>query len=216
MSTLSTSDLDLVHELIEAKLANEKMFTAFDITLEARKRNIQNKSHRVIRDEVHNYPHYADDNWERKSIDVGRGYTAFLYFDPAVHDTDDYEPMDTNLSNKAPLPSSTDAPAMTASVHPPLTNARKTLSTSDSQVLYETDADNRSRYCILSSLARKAGFTPSQRVYLHPQQDGFCVTTDVSTIPYKIDRNANIRIPKVRIGDMTGKKLVITATDDKI
>jgi len=101
-SSVSTNE-EIIEQVVDEFLKAAKAFTAYDVTIEARKRGMQER-HRNIKSFVHSTiatildtiqsdPNESD--YDRELKDVGAPEQAFLYF-PDGYNTDRYEAMDRN------------------------------------------------------------------------------------------------------------------------
>ena len=82
----------ILRGVIEEKVSQEKAFTAFDITMQAKKKGMseshrfcKNTTHRILADD---YPEY-----NKTLIDIPGASQAFLYY-PDGYDIDEYVAMD--------------------------------------------------------------------------------------------------------------------------
>jgi hypothetical protein len=87
----------VIAEVIDEKVDNDEMFTAFDVSLEVKKRaadqGLQVERHRHMRREIHNCMsrHVSGGTYESTTWNVGAPSPAILYF-PTGGDPNEYEP----------------------------------------------------------------------------------------------------------------------------
>jgi hypothetical protein len=82
----------ILRDVIEDKVNQGKAFTAFDITMQAKKKGMSD-NHRFVKNTIHRI--MADENPEygKTLIDIPGASQAFLYH-PDGYDVDGYTPMD--------------------------------------------------------------------------------------------------------------------------
>jgi len=82
----------IVRDVVEEKVAAGKAFTAFDITMQAKKKGLDER-HRFVKNTIHRI--MADDHpeYDKTLIDIPGASQAFLYH-PNGYNIDDYVPMD--------------------------------------------------------------------------------------------------------------------------
>lgn len=89
--------IDILWDIIEKKMENKEAFTAFDITMAAKKQGCTSR-HKDIKNTIHrliaNNDNYVDFEYDKELIDIpGIDKKAYLYR-PEGYNTEDYIPMD--------------------------------------------------------------------------------------------------------------------------
>lgn len=215
--------VSVVEQIVDGKVQANEMFTAHDVTLEARNRG-HKAYHNEVRDAVHDY--YSRGGmgvaYTRTNISVPGGQ-PYLYHrlvdDPQSYsrtagkpghvipvpppssvgntddDDDDDDDDDGNLGTIS-IPAgllSTSAPA-TNGHHAKAANIGKTVGRS---------VDARATLSIPAPLIRKAGFQPQQKVYVVATSDGVEITDDPPQSGiykrYTVDCNSQVRITQAML-----------------
>jgi len=133
---------EIVYEFVKAG----RMFTAFDVTREAKARGAD-ESHTHMKGSVHAMQDYMEDHgYERTLIDVGMQVKPWLYY-PELMDPDDYV---SSVQVQAPN-------AVSATVAPPV----KSVS---GQKLRTATPDKEGRVCVGGDVLRKASILPGDKV----------------------------------------------------
>jgi hypothetical protein len=175
MSDVAT--YQMVEEICAEMVKARKMFTAFDVSREARQRGTTER-HRNMKQAVHDYFERGDmgADYDRLLVAIpGVSRKAWLYYlrsdDPAL-----YQPQAVQAARK-----------------------------SRGGNLSGCHVDRRARVCVPVRWVRQAGLHPGDSVYVLPDQSSKCLVltsrcptkgSQRSVLTYKVDRDGNIRIAK--------------------
>lgn len=210
------ASLDLIDEVVDQKVNQNEMFTAFDVSLAvkelAQQRGVTPERHRHMKGAIHQaMDQYTSSGlYARQLHDVGAPTQAFLYL-PAGADPNNYVPQQRK---DAPQPATTPAPAPTATSAPaPATTTPPVgLSAIDTDDGDQTDTvgrkpDQRGTLTVPNYLLRAAGFQPKDVAYVTSRDDGgeqvLVLTKRATTSPittYTVDYATNVRVTNTVLG----------------
>ena len=89
----STSNEQIIRDVIADKVSKNNAFTAFDITMQSKKKGMDDR-HRNVKEIIHQILWDEYPSYQKALIDVpGAPVQPFLYF-PQGYDINDYIPMD--------------------------------------------------------------------------------------------------------------------------
>ncbi len=189
-----------LNEIITEWTNEGRVFTAFEVSLEAKKRNVEER-HRNMRDRIHEIIHLVagpGSSYSRTLMDVGAPEQAWVYH-PLRANPYEYEPLPRNDQPRQPRPS----------VLPRAPRNPVALSTGNAAPAvippgaYGTD--QRGRLCLPVNLLAQIGVTAGQRVNVvcDPANEQMLITranapgTPDSTTPdtsYTAEPDGNVRI----------------------
>jgi hypothetical protein len=196
--------VNLISEVVQEKVQNNELFTAFDISLEVKKRATAAgetpERHREMKSEIHQQiSAFLNMNiYERTLKDVGAPESAYVYF-PVGGNADNYVPV-TRSQSAAPSPAATSASATGGR----LSSSRPSYNRGDTARL----PDSRGVICVPNHLIKKIGLNAGETAYVYQKDaDTLAVTRDASLLPgidvlssYTVDSSYNVRITSVTLG----------------
>lgn len=177
----------IVEDLTLEKVALGHMFTAFDISMFAKKEKGMTERHRNVKHVVHElFVGGQMAGYDRTLIDIpGAPEKAFLYH-PAGEDISKYNPKDRSTfptpCGITVTPSTPTLPAATTSAPKP-----------------GFKVDRRGRLCVRNSLTKKLGWDYNTLIFATAEQGGLLLSSKatVGIVPltnYWLDKDDNIRI----------------------
>jgi len=190
--SIGSADSQIVEEVVEDWVDDEKMFTAFDVSVEAKKRGAQCR-HREMKSTIHELMRY-NSNYRKQTLQVRGAYTKPFVYLPHGSDISEYEPMDRSKFDDAD------------------TSAKSTPKVAKTSV--SGQLDKRGRYCIRSSFVADAGFDKGERVSVFINSDEIQIVPTSVTLSaqisktYKVDKDRNIRLSKKLLSKAFGDKFV--------
>jgi hypothetical protein len=148
---------DAIREVVTEWVAKEKMFTAFEISLEVKKKGIQ-KRHREMRETVHEIilEVAQPKNYARQLTDVGAPELAWLYY-PASANPATYTPLERVGGTSWPAPPANPVPPS----QPPLL---LTLRDPEGIPKGASGVDARGRLCLPVRMLQAIGVKGGDRV----------------------------------------------------
>lgn len=191
---------DLVREVVQRKVNNDELFTAYDVSKEvqelAKQRGVPAERHRDMKNAIHDEMEQFTNSgvYARTSVDVGAPIPPFLYY-PSNGDPNSYVPANPGH----PIPVSAIPPtnpvAAAVSANPAGNGGRL--------------ADQRGTLTIPATLMRSMGFTPFQTAYVYGRTDasGNPVVAIAPTAPqgvsvlttYTVDKACNVRVTQKQL-----------------
>jgi len=193
----SADTATLIAEVVDQKVDNDDMFTAFDVSLEvkalAKKEGLPVERHRHMRREIHNCMsrHVNGGTYESTTWDVGAPNPAILYF-PTGGDPNEYKPQERDKKSQ----SNGHKPAQDG-----LFDASDDGDDGDSGVdLKGRKPDARGTLAIPNSFIRDAGYKHGDRLYVATDDDNgepvLVVSDDKAgaLVSYVVDHGDNVRI----------------------
>jgi bifunctional DNA-binding transcriptional regulator/antitoxin component of YhaV-PrlF toxin-antitoxin module len=202
-----SKSLSILSSVVDEFVQQDKLFTAFEVTLEAKKRGLTLR-HRDVKNDIHKLlqPYVSQGLYLTELRDVGAAEKATVYF-----------PDGTNVSNYAPLPRGgssrfdmlgglvTPAPSQTAA--PPQSSTAIGVTgyaTSSSSINVGQAAsqkthepDGRGRICVPAELLRAAGLNVGDVANVAVENDKIIISAQTltnTTAVYKVDVSNNIRL----------------------
>jgi len=186
--SLGAADRQIVEEIVEEWVRGENMFTAFDVSLEAKRRGAQCR-HRDMKPAIHEQMRYNRD-YTRQQIQInGASGRPYLYFLVGA-DPDEYEPLDRSKFDDD----------MQFDGHKVAAPAKRICN----------QVDKRGRYCVRSSFVADAGFDKGDAVSIFVNSDEITIAPITYPDPnnsaktYKVDKDRNIRISKTLLDSAFG------------
>lgn len=194
----------VVEAIVAEKVQQNEMFTAHDITLEARNRG-HRVGHQDVKTIVHDYYNRGNMGiaYERSTISVPLGGTPFLYH-RSVDDPTTYQ----NIRGQGQVPNPTTQtitiPNLLSTISSVVDNGIQNVSpfspfstsTGDNTDNIGRKPDARQTLSIPANLLRQAGFTPNQQVYVTAVNN----TLEISSVQqanshtYTVDKGNQVRI----------------------
>lgn len=182
-----SNSVNLIHEVIDQKVENNEMFTAFDISKQVqtlqKERNLPFERHSLMKDDIHQVmKHWLSEHYEKTTIDVGEHIRPILYYpqnaDPTTYVNQNHiDVVQVNVPVQQPQLAVTN-------YHP---DARGTL-------------------CVPAELVRGVLFNVGETVYTMAGNDGHgrAIVEIVRQIPagqeslaaYTVDDYSNIRVTR--------------------
>lgn len=207
MCDLST--LNLIVEVIEQKIINQEMFTAFDVSTEVQKKaknqSIPIERHRNMKNDIHQemqqYLHAG--MYKSQLHDVGAQMQAILYF-PDNSDPNNYIPQKRKDNSLGVVIKGNTKPIIPACA---VVDGKLKLVDTTSQDISDSQKagrspDQRGTLTVPNNLLQNAGLKPRMTafVFLRPQDDLLFVTKNVHDRKYEavytVDYAGNVRITK--------------------
>lgn len=188
---------NLIEEVIDKKINQNEMFTAFDVSLsvkeEAKKRGIPTERHRDMKNAIHAQldQFIQAGMYCRQLHNVGADVPAFLYF-PSGAEPNQYVPQSRK---DAPKPTQTNPVVDSPSV------GFSSINPKDNNQSGGRQPDQRGTLTVPNHLLRAANFKPRDTVYvLSCDENGKPMLilkkqADQSAVAkYTVDRSSNVRI----------------------
>lgn len=216
--------LSFIQDIIEKLVDEDKMFTAFDVSLAAKKKARQAgelvERHRHMKNAIHQEMdrYLSNGLYERQLMDVGSNLRAFIYY-PEGQDPTQYTPLKRFDTQPTTTPT-----AMTTS-----TNSTDDDDDDDARSDTRGDGspDSRGTINVPTYLLRAAGIEPSDEVHVAATTDNdesvLIITknrpTDIDPlVTYKVDPNGAVRISKGQLnaGGLYGKKYEYDGSTNKV
>jgi bifunctional DNA-binding transcriptional regulator/antitoxin component of YhaV-PrlF toxin-antitoxin module len=199
---ISLATQQVIEEVIDEKVGDSEMFTAFNVSVEAKRRGVHER-HRNLKNFIHQHVdvliNNGDADYRQELVDIPNRPQAFLYF-PASADPEEFEAFETDKTTTA-------APATPAPTTPstPLTSQTRTPATSSGGVI---SPDGRGRVCLPVGTLRQVGvdsgdivvvvFDNSEQELVITRTGNSLSAIGVSNTAdqkrYLIDRSGNLRI----------------------
>lgn len=231
----NTQTQQFIDQVVANKVANNVMFTLFDVTLEVKElekaANLPISHHRDIHDDVAGSANAEalSNGWSRQTRPMGNNLVALVYFNPAVHDVTSYTPLQRkDAPNTAPNPALDGVnPAALAFASPPLPPQQQvspTIVTNPTWTLFKDGrkfVDRWNRLRVPCEAMRSAGFLPGDQVYAVADNGKLIISKAHPASPiakYIVDCHHNIRIaPKtLRAAGLSAVSYKMTATTDGV
>ena len=198
----TAQSLNIIWKVVDQKLQRRDMFTAYEVSEEAR-RNGMAERYGIVKKQVHrmiqnSIASSVGINYERTLIDIDdeKGQ-AILYYpsecDPAV-----YIPM------TGEVPASIDATAPAGAAIPAGVTMPAGTAIPTGSPAPATTCDKYGRYCIRANVVRDAGFSVGDTVRVEVGTNRIVVSNGISGVPYKVDKDSNVRIAPRRIREAFG------------
>lgn len=184
-----STSLSILSTVVDDFVRQDKLFTAFEVTLEAKKKGLQLR-HRDVKADIHDLvkPYVQQGLYQQELRNVGAPEKALLYF-PDGADPDSYKPLARGggqnqrfdiLSGMGTAPQPTVTPVPQSS---PTSRAH--------------EPDSRGRICVPASLLRSAGLHPGD--VAHVAVDNNRVVISATAMKdliacYKVDKDNNLRL----------------------
>ena len=166
---------DLVKEVVDSKVANQEMFTAFDVSLEVKSKcksqNLPPMRHSEMKADIHNYimDEYISTGLYNKSLhDVGAPSRAFLYHSPSS-DPNNYVPMDrSSFGNNKPQDTSqsNSLASLGVAVADSTVGTKRRFQTAGEREKDGTFPDKRKSIRVMVGLLRQLGLEPKDTAYI--------------------------------------------------
>lgn len=218
----SPQHCDLIQEVADEFVNDDKAFTAFEVSLEVQKRadaqSLPRERHRNMRGEIHKtLQQFVDSGvYSQTLVDVGAPSRAFLYYPPS-YDPTDYVPLDRKDKPQAATPqpaASGVASSPSTSSTPPRADYVSSGSGLSSAVSDDDDegdeqdttgkmGDARGTVAVSAQVLRAAGFHKDDVAYACPNvRNGENVLVLAKQVPaglskqtsYTVDHGNNIRV----------------------
>jgi hypothetical protein len=196
-------DIDIV-EIIKSFFNDSCMFTAYDVSQELRKRLIASNDfdfnihrHNAVKDQIHNNCINLMNtyNYDRQLCNVGAPTDAFVYYNPSVHNLQNYVPI-ANYKPAKPAAQSVAKPAVSKPQFSP-TNFVGLIATAQKTPVSIVEPDARGticipKSCVLSLLDASKG----NKFYVHCDKAKVYLNQDSkdSLTSYTVDSSSNVRI----------------------
>lgn len=229
--------LSLIEEVVDRKVNNQEMFTAFDVSLEvqekAKGQGLPFTKHSHMKGDTHRCidTHVNSGAYQRTLKDVGAPVDAFLYY-PAGADPDTYVPRPRKDAVKT-------APAAVAATSPGAIDTSQfgtSDNNDDSDVSSAVDTDDdeegdqtasgrtpdaRGSLTVPSYLLRAAGFAEKEVAYVTKQGDTLVLSkqTPPGSVPlttYTVDYHNNVRITDKTLANIPGSSYDFDGTSDQV
>lgn len=213
----SPQHCDLIQEVADEFVGDDKAFTAFEVSLEVQKRadaqGLPRERHRNMRGEIHKtLQQFVDSGvYEQSLVDVGAPSRAFLYY-PPNYDPSSYVPLDrqdkqsqqaaqTVTSSVASTPPRADY--VSGSGLSSVSNVSDDDDEGDEQDTTGKKGDARGTVAVSAQVLRAAGFQKDDIAYACPNvRNGENVLVLAKQVPaglskqtsYTVDHGNNIRV----------------------
>lgn len=211
---LNTSTQNLIAEVVEEKVDNDEMFTAFEVSLEvqtrAKSRGETVERHGAMKDIIHQeMDRFLQHGVYEKALrDVGAPSQAFVYH-PDGEDPSNYQPMARRGGGRKPAPDPHPAaPAVATAPAQTDKNLVPKSATACASLGRHTDA--RGTLTIPAILMLGANFRPHDKVVFYNDDDnGDNVAVIAHQTPpgvdslteYTVDKDANVRVTATQLED---------------
>jgi len=193
----STDTANLIEDVVQQKVDNDEMFTAFDISLDVKEKakaeGLPVERHRHMRRQIHNAvaPFVNNCLYESTTWNVGAATPAILYY-PSGGDPNQYVPRSRNDKNLTPGKVVRDG----------LFDDNDADDADSGVDLKGKVGDARGTLGVPNKYIRNAGFQHGQKIYvrsgnLNGEQALILSTDDTSALTsYTVDHNDNIRVTR--------------------
>lgn len=197
--SLDSGTIDTIREVVQEFTDQNKMFTAYDVSVATRVRatakGLPFVRHNDMKEEIHKAmdQFLMCDAYDKSLQDVGAPTKAFVYFPKDGTDPANYVPQ----LRSGPTPTSA-APVVTPAAATP-------AAANDSDDGDGRKPDARGTVCIPNYLLRTAGFQPSDQAAVWSEKDGsddvLCIGKVLPTgknalASYTVDYHGNVRVTK--------------------
>jgi hypothetical protein len=177
----------LIEDLTYQKISQNDMFTAFDISVFAKKEKGMTERHRNVKHVVHDlFVSGRMSGYDRTLIDIpGATEKAFLYH-PIGADISQYNAKDRSKFPNAGGSATATANGITVTSSTPAPTPSKKKG---------YGVDRRGRLCVRNSFIKAVGWSQSDAVYVRAENGGLVLSLTYSpTAMYDVDKDFNIRI----------------------
>lgn len=221
--------LGFIQEIIGREVDEDKMFTAFDVSLAAKKMARQKgeavERHRHMKNTIHQEMdrYISNGLYERQLLDVGPNLRAFVYY-PEGQDPTQYTPL-----KRLDAPPATSTPHKHAIIPPAVPLDQDDDDDDDGgDTRGDGSPDARGTINVPTYLLRAAGIEPSDDAYViakvDDQKNNILVVTkdkpaDVDPlVTYKADPHGAVRISKGQLaaGGLVGSKFDYDSSGDEV
>ncbi|MCK9459522.1 MAG: hypothetical protein M0R80_07780 [Proteobacteria bacterium] len=234
----NTNTQQFIEQVVADKVANNVMFTLFDVTLEVqaleKAAGLPISRHRNIHDDVAGSANSEalSNGWNRTTRPMGGNLVALVYFNPVIHDVTTYTPLPRK---DAPAPKNAN-PALDGVNPAALAFAGSATSPNSAGVTSSPSVitppmipvspdhkavDRWNRLRLTCEVMRAGGFNPGDMVYAYADNGKLVLTNNLptSTQPiakYIVDCHCNVRVtPKtLKAAGLTAGAFKMTATTD--
>ena len=196
----STTTKTILANVVNEFISDGKMFTAFNVSLEAKSRGATER-HRDMKSEINSlYRNDAMDHYTRTLIDIpGISEKAWLYHD-VLDDPDDFVPLPrTTLAASVPIPISwttTSGASIYGSVPVPAQTG-----TNDKVYIVES---REKRLCIPKKFISELGVCPGELVYVNAVDDQIEINSSPPlnslSVPLVVDTRGTVRLSQQTLG----------------
>lgn len=191
----------LIQSVVDQFVQEDRLFTAYDVTKEARTKTRTNIRHPEAKQEVHRLmePYVNRGLFKKAPINIPGVHEApFLYF-PDRADPSTYRPGGTQATGRF---------AQLGSLQPPPALPAASSDDDDDDELKGQEPDGRGRICVPAHLVRDLGLRSGMTAFVHVGNNEIMVYKDQPQqfiASYVVDKDDNIRLSRQIAANITSR-----------